>query len=155
MKKFVACAAVLSLCLTFSTPPITIADKISVENENVNIVIEKLEEMQKGGINGEEIKAFISFLREKFGEDSIYINTMCKVIGIGAGILFPPFIPLSPILIAFPIVALTTQGLQGEWFHRTNIAIFIAFAGAPIYITPLPLFFIGGFAGVVIGIEFD
>ena len=155
IKKFLVYAILLSMCLTFVNPSKTIANKASSENENIDIITNKLKEIQKEGITGEEIKDFIKFLEEKYGGDSIYMNTMCKVIGIGAGILFPPFIPLSPMLISFPITALTTQGLQGEWSHTVNIAIFIAFAGVPIYIPPPPLFIILGYAGAVIGIRFD
>ena len=155
IKKFLVYAILLSICLTFVNPSKTIANKASSENENIDIITNKLKEMQKGGITSEEIKDFIKFLKEKYGEDSIYINIMCKVIGIGAGILFPPFIPLSPVLISFPITALTTQGLQGDWSHFVQVAIFICFVGIPFYIPPFPLFIIGGYAGAVIGIVFD
>jgi hypothetical protein len=128
----------------------------STENENnVAFILNKLEEIQKDGVTEKEINYFVKILQEKFGKDSIYINTICRVIGIGAGILFPPFLPISAVLISFPITLLTTEELQGQWSHGIQLAIFIGFIGLPIYITPLPLFIIVGFAGVVIGIVFD
>jgi len=126
---------------------------IAYKNSKSEDVVITSKEIQRGESN--ELKDLVEFLEEKYGGDSIYMNTMCKVIGIGAGILFPPFIPLSPMLISFPVTALATQGLQGEWSHTVNIAIFIAFAGVPIYIPPLPLFIVLGYAGAVIGIRFD
>lgn len=155
IKKFLVSVVLLSLCSTFIAPSKIDADKISSKNENIDLVVNEIKEIQKGGITEKEVKAFIEFLKEKFGEDSIYVNTMCKVIGIGGGILFPPFLPLSPLLISFPITFLDTQGLQGHWFHAVHLAIFISFVGAPFYIFPPPLFVIGGFAGMVIGIVFD
>ncbi|KAA0002484.1 MAG: hypothetical protein FE044_02970, partial [Thermoplasmata archaeon] len=80
IKKFLVYAILLSMCLTFVNPSKTIANKASSENENIDIITNKLKEIQKEGITGEEIKDFIKFLEEKYGEDSIYMNTMCKVI---------------------------------------------------------------------------
>ena len=76
---------------------------------------------------------------------------MCKVMGIGMGLLLPPFIPITPILFAMPGILLDTTGLMGHWTHVVHIAIFIPFIGLPAYFA-LPLFFIVGFAGIVIGI---
>ena len=146
-KKFVSYLVILLICLTFVLPTFVASTFMTPQS-----IAYKNSKSEKAD---DELKNLVEFLEEKYGGDSIYMNTMCKVIGIGAGILFPPFIPLSSMLISFPVTALTTQGLQGVWSHTVNIAIFIAFAGVPIYIPPPPLFIILGYAGAVIGIRFD
>jgi len=130
-----------------------IEENLSKE-EKMAFVFEQVKKIKKDGIKQGEINELIQILQERFGEGNVYVNTMCKVLGIGGGILFPPFIPLSPLVIATPIVLLDTDGLNGHWFHGVNVAIFIAFIGLPTYIAPLPLFIIVGFAGIAIGISF-
>ncbi len=162
IKKFLVCFIILlvslssvnSLKMTVNSLKMDSAESFS-DNENINFVIDKLKEIQEGGIDKEEIDSFIEILQEKFGGDSIYVNAMCKIAAIGAGILLPPFLPLSPVLIAFPFVVLDTTGLQGHWCHGVHIAIFFSFVGAPIYVMLPAIFIIAGFAGVVIGIVFD
>ncbi|HEC75637.1 MAG TPA: hypothetical protein ENI33_00045 [Thermoplasmatales archaeon] len=125
-----------------------------ISEEKMAFILEQVEKIKKDGVEQGEIDELIQILQEKFGEESVYTNAMCRVLGIGGGILFPPFIPLSPLVITTPIVLLDTDGLNGHWFHGANIAIFIAFIGFPIYIAPPPVFIIVGFAGFVIGISF-
>ena len=67
------------------------------------------------------------------------------------GVTFFYFILITPILFAMPGILLDTTGLMGHWTHVVHIAIFIPFIGLPAYFA-LPLFFIVGFAGIVIGI---
>ena len=151
---------IYSICMVaiiigaISIPSFLMAGNIdNSEEENMAFIFEQVKKIRKDGVEQEEINELIQVLKEKFGE-GVYINAMCKVLGIGGGILFPPFIPLSPLIIATPIVLLDTDGLNGHWFHGVNVAIFIAFIGFPTYIAPLPVFITVGFAGFVIGISF-
>jgi len=148
MRKFIAFLIIFSICLPCVSPN-------KKEKNEIDFVIDELKSIREGGFTEEEIEVFIEILQEKFGEDSIYVNTMCKVVGIGGGIIFPPFIPLTPALIAFPITFLDTQGLQGHWAHAVHVAIFIPFVGFSMYVMLPAIFAIAGFSGVVIGIVFD
>lgn len=154
MKKIYSVSILASMIIVILIPNFLTAenDKKNFSEENMEFIFEQVKKIRKDGIEQGEINELVQILKEKFG--GVYVNAMCRVLGIGGGILFPPFIPLSPFMIVTPIVLLDTDGLNGHWFHGVNVAIFIAFIGLPTYIPPFPLFIIAGFAGFVIGISF-
>jgi len=154
MKKIYSFCMLALIIGAISIPNFLMAENIyNSKDGNMEFVFEQVKKIKKDGVEQVEIDKLIQVLKEKFGE-GVYVNAMCRVLGIGGGILLPPFIPLSPLVIAAPVVLLDTDGLNGHWFHGVNIAIFIAFIGLPTYIAPLPVFITVGFAGIVIGISF-
>ncbi|RLF32509.1 MAG: hypothetical protein DRN07_04865 [Thermoplasmata archaeon] len=159
MKLLVCLAGILLIVSLFSSSlgeeNALKTKETSSPDKNISFILEQIKSIEENGITRQEIDGLVCALQEKFGESSVYLNTMCKVLGIGAGILFPPFIPLSPVVIAAPITLLDTTGLQGHWFHGVHVAVFISFVGLPTYIMPPPLFITVGFAGVAIGIVFE
>ena len=148
-KKFLTCFVILSII--FTSMNLRADKKEKFLDESIASIINELERIREGGITEEEIHHFIEFLQEKF-EGGVYVNMMCKVTGFGMGLLLPPFIPVSPVLIAVLGLLLDTDGLMGHWAHVVHIAVFIPFVGLPAYFIPPAFFFIAGFAGIVIGI---
>ncbi|MCD6448573.1 MAG: hypothetical protein J7L58_05990 [Thermoplasmata archaeon] len=148
-KKLIACFVILS----FIFSSINLESKgAKSPDRNISSVIKEIEKIREGGITWDEVQHLIEFLQEKFGEGGVYVNMMCKVTGIGMGLLFPPFIPVTPVLFAALGILLSTDGLMGQWSHMVHLAIFIPFVGFPAYFAPPALFIIAGFAGVVIGV---
>ncbi len=127
-----------------------------LSDERLSFVLGLLDDLLDDNIvDSSEIDRLVSVLQEEFKDNSIYVNTLCKVTGIGEGLLLPPFIPVTPLLLVVGGVILDTNGAMGQWCHLLHIAIFIPFVGIPLYILPPPLFIIGGFTGFVLGIVFD
>jgi len=154
VRKWLVCLLIVFLTLPLLTS-VKSNEKVEAEVNDMDFIMNGIERLQKNNFSEESIQLFIKELQERFGGDSIYINAMCKVAGIGGGILFPPFLPVSPVLIAFPITLLRATGLMRDWSHGVQLAIFISFVGLPLYITPPPIYIIAGVAGIVIGIVFD
>jgi len=125
-------------------------------DERLSFVLGLLDDILEDNIvDPSEIDRLVDVLQEELKDNSIYVNTLCKVTGIGEGLLLPPFIPVTPLLLVVGGVILDTSGAMGQWCHLLHIAIFIPFVGIPLYILPPPLFVIGGFTGFVLGIVFD
>lgn len=151
-KKFVIYFVIFSII--FASVNLR-SEKVETSDENIKditSVIIEIEKILERGATAEKIQYLIEFLKEKFGEGGVYVNIMCKVTGIGMGLLFPPFIPITPVLFAALGLLLGTDGLMGEWSHVVHLAIFIPFVGFSAYFAPPALFLIAGFAGVVIGV---
>ncbi len=138
-KKIVICFIIFLIIF----PIVNSSNKKLEISDNIN---------ELKGIRMEKVQRFIGFLKDKFGDNNVYVNMMCKITGIGIGLLIPPFIPATPLLIAAGGTFLDTDGLMGHWVHMVHLAIFIPFVGLPIYFSPPALFLIAGFAGVVIGV---
>lgn len=150
MKKIVICFITFLVIFPFVNSEDN--KNLEISDENIIFVINELNRIKEGGITVEETQHFIEFLQDKFGKSNIYVNVMCKVTGIGMGLLIPPFIPITPILFAAVGILLDTDGLMGHWTHMVHLAIFIPFIGLPLYFAPPALFLITGFAGIVIGV---
>ena len=149
-KKFVIYFVILSII--FASVNLR-SEKVENSDEDITYVISEIEKILERGVTAEKIQYLIEFLKEKFGEGGVYVNMMCKVTGIGMGLLFPPFIPITPVLFAgVPGLILDTDGLMGHWMHAVHLAIFIPFVGFSAYFSLPALFLIAGFAGVVIGV---
>lgn len=127
----------------------------SLTDARLFFILDQIAKIKKDGVSTEEIKELIQFLRDNLGDDSVYLNSFCEVKGIGGGILLPPFLPVSPVLIAAGAVLLDTTGVEGHWCYFVHLAIFIPFIGLPTYILPPPVFIIAGFSAMVIGVVFD
>jgi len=126
----------------------------SITDGRVIKILELINEMRKDGtIDKKEIEKLKTTVEELFEENSIYVNTMCKVTAIGGGLLLLPFLPVTPVLVAAGGILLDTDGANGHWSHIVQIAMFIPFIGVPLYILPPPLFIIGGYAGFALGID--
>lgn len=101
---------------------------------------------------GVEEDASLGELAEMLGNSgAVYVNAVCKVIGIGLLLLFPPFIPVTPLLFAtFSVV--TTEGTMGEWTHGAVLVFCMPFVGVSVYLLPQPMFVFTGFAGLVVAL---
>ncbi|MCD6571911.1 MAG: hypothetical protein J7K62_01420 [Thermoplasmata archaeon] len=76
-------------------------------------------------------------------------NILCLVSGGGWGAIFPPYLPITPILIAGGYLAFTIDGLLGSGTYLATEVICIPFIGVSLFIPPLELF-VAGLAGVTL-----
>ncbi len=82
--------------------------------------------------------------------NNTHINALCTVQGFGILLLFPPFIPITPILYA-GLLILHTNGTMGEWSSGVEHAFMMPFIGLSIWISGLYMFV--GVSGLVIAFE--
>ena len=124
---------------------------------------EKLSTMSIGDFSSRNL--IISILCKRYGLDetmpfselattsdynNTHINALCTVQGFGILLLFPPFIPITPILYA-GLLILHTNGTMGEWSSGVEHAFMMPFIGLSIWISGLYMFV--GVSGLVIAFE--
>lgn len=78
-----------------------------------------------------------------------FVNYLCSVKGVGLLFLFPPFLPITPILWA-GLLIINTNGMNGEINEGVEQAIMMPFIGLSAWWVQMYVF--AGFAGVAIGI---
>ena len=123
-----------------------------MQDERVTMLLNELKEKNSDGVlDKKEVKELLELSKELFGDENVHVNGLCKVTGIGGGLVIPPYLPITPVLIAVGAILLDTEGTNGHWCHAVHLAIMIPFVGGPIFIPPYYVI-IAGFAGAVIGI---
>lgn len=80
--------------------------------------------------------------------DDYFINYLCEVKGIGILLLFPPFLPITPILWA-GLLILNTNGTMGEINQAVEQAVMMPFIGLSFWW--VQAYFFVGYAGIAIG----
>ena len=79
-----------------------------------------------------------------------FVNYLCSVKGFGLLLLFPPFLPITPILCA-GLLIINTNGTNGEINKAVEQAIMMPFIGFSVWWVQAYVF--SGFAGIAIGIN--
>ena|GEM_PF-2786426 len=131
-------------------------NNVNLDHGKIVSILNLIDELTEDKIVGlKEINRLVTALQEEFGENSIYVNHLCEVKGIGGGLLLIPFLPITPLLFAGGVILLDTNGADGHWCHLVHIAIFIPFIGLPLYMLPPPTFVIIGYAGLALGVVID
>ena len=91
-------------------------------------------------------------LAESLAINETYVNVLCTVKGVGLLLLFPPFIPITPILYA-GLLILNTNGLMGMWNETADHAVMIPFVGLSLWLSGVTV--IQGISGLVIAVKTD
>jgi len=84
-----------------------------------------------------------------FNDVEYFVNYLCSVKGVGLLFLFPPFLPITPILWA-GLLIINTNGTNGEINEAVEQAFMMPFIGLSAWWVQMYVF--AGFAGVAIGI---
>jgi len=85
-----------------------------------------------------------------FSDAEYYVNYLCSVTGVGLLLLFPPFLPITPILWA-GLLIINTNGTNGEINKAVEQAFMLPFIGISVWWVQAYVF--SGFAGVAIMIN--
>jgi len=89
-------------------------------------------------------------LLERTDEDRYYYNALSYVKGVGLLLLFPPYIPITPVLFA-GLLIMNTRGVMGSWNETLDKAFMIPFVGLSVWASGAYVF--AGFSGFTIGIK--
>ncbi len=160
--RTVSCAGIFCIVILFSAAGAafpgqdireSVGDETNImQDERVVMLLNELKEKNSDGVlDKKEVEELLELSKELFGDENVHVNGLCKVTGIGGGLVIPPYLPITPVLIAVGAILLDTEGTNGHWCHTVHLAIMIPFVGGPIFIPPYYVI-IAGFAGAVIGI---
>lgn len=113
----------------------TLSNRMQKRTPMLNIIESKLEHTAASTI---------------FSDAEYYINYLCSVTGVGLLLLFPPFLPITPILWA-GLLIINTNGSNGEINKAVEQAFMLPFIGISVWWVQAYVF--SGFAGVAIMIN--
>jgi hypothetical protein len=105
------------------------------------------DQMEKSNGNSNRVKQDRIIKRLPLPINDSFVNYLCKVKGVGLLFLFPPFLPITPILWA-GLLIFNTNGTMGEINRAVEQALMIPFVGISFW---AETYVFAGFAGIAMG----